>query len=164
MEQTIYQFEMKNLAGQVVDLAEYKGFVLLIVNTASKCGFTPQLEDLEKLYQKYKDQNFAVLAFPSNNFGGQEPLEGEAIEEFCQVNYGVSFPVFEKSNVRGKEANDLYKFLSDKSANGKVGSAPKWNFYKYLVGRDGKVIDSYGAVTKPMSGKISKKIESLLTD
>lgn len=163
MEQTIYQFEMKDLSGNLVSMSDYKGFVLLIVNTASKCGFTPQLKGLEELHQKYKDQKFAVLGFPSNNFGKQEPLDGAAIGDFCQKNYGVSFPVFEKSDVRGKDANELYQFLSDKSANGKVGASPKWNFFKYLIDREGKVVDSYGSITKPMSNKLSKKIEGLLT-
>lgn len=162
MSQSIHQFKMKDLSGETIDFADYEGSVLLIVNTASKCGFTPQLKGLEELYQKYKDQNFVVLAFPSNNFGGQEPLNGSDIGAFCQKNYGVSFPVFEKSNVRGKEANEIYQFLSDKSANGKVGSSPKWNFYKYLIDKEGKVIDSFASLTKPLSGKIRKKVESLI--
>lgn len=162
MSSSIHQFKMKDLSGETVDFADYEGSVLLIVNTASKCGFTPQLEGMEQLFQKYKDQGLIVLAFPSNNFGGQEPLDGDAIGAFCQKNYGVSFPVFEKSNVRGKEANEIYQFLSDKSANGKVGSSPKWNFFKYLVDKEGKVIDSYGSITKPLSNKLCKKIESLL--
>ena len=162
MEQTIYQFQMKDLSGKVVNLADYRGHVVLIVNTASKCGFTPQLEELEEIYQQYKDQQFVVLGFPSNNFGGQEPLDGEEIADFCQKNYGVSFPVFEKSSVRGRNANEVYQFLSNKKANGAVGSAPKWNFFKYLVDREGKVVDSFSSMTKPRSEKFRQQGEALL--
>ncbi len=162
MAESIHQFTFETLQGKKVNFEDFKGKVLLIVNTASKCGFTPQLEGLEKLYQQFKDEGFEVLAFPSNQFGGQEPLNGEAVAEFCQVNYGVSFPIMQKSNVKGADANEVYKFLSSKPRNGKVSSKPLWNFHKYLVDRDGMVVDYYMTMTKPTSSKIVKKIKSLL--
>jgi glutathione peroxidase len=162
MAQTIYDYTAKDLAGRDVKLSDYKGKVLLIVNIASKCGFTPQLGGLEELYEKYKDKGFEVIGFPSNQFGGQEPLEKEQISEFCQVNFGVSFKIMEKSKVRGSEKNSVYKFLTDKKLNGKVGTSPMWNFFKYLVDRDGKVVDYYSSITAPMDAKLTKQIESLL--
>jgi glutathione peroxidase len=164
MEKSIHQFTVKNLANQEISLSQYKGKVLMIVNTASKCGFTPQLKDLEQLYDTYQKQGFEILAFPSNEFGGQEPLKGEAIENFCQVNYGVSFTIFEKTKVKGAEASELYRFLSDKKLNGKVQSVPKWNFHKYLVNKKGEVIDYYYSTTSPTAGRVKRKIEKLLAE
>jgi len=162
MAQTIYDYTAKDLAGKDVKLSDYKGKVLLIVNTASKCGFTPQLGGLEQIYEKYKDRGFEVIGFPSNQFGGQEPLEKDQISEFCQVNYGVSFKIMGKSNVRGPEKNDVFKFLTTKSLNGKVGRAPLWNFFKYLVDRNGKVVDYYSSITSPTDDKLIKQIEAAL--
>lgn len=164
MNKTIYQFTVNNLQGKKVDLAKYKGKVVLIVNTASKCGFTPQYATLEKLYQQYKDKGFEILAFPSNDFGQQEPLDHDGIENFCQVNYGVSFPMMEKTIVKGEEASDLYKFLSDKSLNGNVTSKPKWNFHKYLVNKNGEVVDYFFSTTSPTGRKIPKLINKLLAE
>ncbi len=161
-EQSIHDFTVNDLSGEAVSLADYEGKVLLVVNTASKCGFTPQLQDLETLYQEYKDKEFVVLGFPSNDFGGQEPLEGAEIGAFCQKNYGVSFPVFEKTVVKGKDASDLYKFLSAKQKNAWVAMAPKWNFHKYLVNKEGKVMDYFVSTTSPTSDKIKKAIDKLL--
>ena len=160
--ETIYQFKVKDLAGQEVSLADYEGKVLLIVNTASKCGLTPQLKGLEALYQKYKDRGLVVLGFPSNDFGGQEPLEGAQISEFCTKNYGVSFPVFDKVSVKGDATCPLYQFLSDEARNGKVSAKPMWNFHKYLVGRDGKVVDYFASTTAPDAEKVAKAIEAIL--
>lgn len=162
ISKTIHQFEVKNIRGEKVNLSEYKDKVLLIVNTASKCGFTPQLKTLEELYQTYKDQGFEILAFPSNNFGQQEPLEGAAIEEFCSLEFRTTFPIFDKVDVKGKNASELYQFLSDKKKNGAVNSTPKWNFHKYLVDKEGKVIDYYYSMTSPTSTKMKKAIEKLL--
>jgi glutathione peroxidase len=162
MEQTIYDYTAKDLAGKDVKLSDYKGKVLLIVNIASKCGFTPQLGGLEEIYEKYKDRGFVVLGFPSNQFGGQEPLEKDQISEFCQVNYGVSFKIMEKSLVRGPEKNDVFKFLTTKKLNGKVGTSPLWNFFKYLVDRNGKVVDYYSSITSPTDAKLIKQIEAAL--
>ncbi len=162
MSNSIHQFQVEDTTGAIVDLKKYAGKVLLVVNTASKCGFTPQLKDMEALYAEYKDQGLEVLAFPSNDFAGQEPLDGEAIAQFCMTKYEVSYPIFNKIKVKGKEVHPLYDFLSDKSKNGKVSSKPKWNFHKYLVDKEGKVVDYYFSTTKPTSGKVKKAIEKLL--
>ncbi len=162
--QTIYPFKVKLLNGKEKTLADYKGKVLLIVNTASGCGFTPQLQELQDLRTAYADQGFEVLGFPSNDFGRQEPLEGAAINEFCEVNYGVKFPVFEKIMVRGPQIHPLYKFLSEKKLNGKINSSPRWNFHKYLINKNGEVVDYFYSFTKPSSSKVKKKIQRLLDE
>lgn len=162
MSATIYDYTAKDLAGREVKLSDYKGKVLLIANIASACGFTPQLGGLEQLYEKYKDRGFEILGFPSNQFGNQEPLEKDAISEFCSVNYGVTFKIMEKTNVRGDEKNPVFQYLTNKKLNGKVGRAPLWNFFKYLVDRDGKVVDFYSSITAPMDAKLTKQIEKLL--
>lgn len=138
------------------NLCEFKRQVLLVVNTASRCGFTPQLKGLEALYERYKDQGFSVLGFPSNDFF-QELGEEEEIASFCKVNYGVTFPMFSKSSVRGNDANPLFSQLADQS-----GTAPKWNFYKYLIDRNGKVVDVYSSRTTPEDKELVEKIEALL--
>lgn len=163
MNQSIHQFTVKDLAGNEVKLKDYKGKVLLIVNTASRCGYTPQFDGLEKLYNKYKDKGFAVLGFPSNDFGSQEPLNGQAIHAFCEVNYGVTFPLFEKVHVRGSKAAPLFQFLSDKKLNGKIDSAPKWNFHKYLINQEGKVVDFFYTITAPDASRLQRAIEKLLS-
>ncbi|HXH18273.1 MAG TPA: glutathione peroxidase [Chitinophagales bacterium] len=159
---TVHQFTVRDLAGKEVSLSRYKGKVLLIVNTASQCGFTPQLASLEKIYRKYKDRGFEILGFPSNDFGSQEPLEGNAIADFCRENYEVTFPVFGKVHVKGKDACDLYKFLSDKKLNGKVSSIPRWNFHKYLIDKEGRVVDYFYTITTPDAPRLTRKIEKLL--
>ena len=160
--QNIYQFDVQKLNGEEVNLSAYKDKVLLIVNTASQCGFTPQLKDLADLKNEFIDQDFEILAFPSNDFGGQEPLDGSAIGAFCE-NYGSNYPVFEKIRVRGSYAHPLYKFFADKKENGKLNSIPRWNFHKFLINKDGLVTDFYYPFTKPTSSKIRKKIGRLLT-
>ena len=159
---SIHQFSVNDIKGQPVDLSKYKGKVLLIVNTASKCGFTPQLKAMEELYQEYKDQGLEVLAFPSNDFAGQEPLNGEEIESFCTLNYQSSFSIFDKVHVKGENRSELYQFLSDKRENGVLNSVPKWNFHKYLIDKEGKVVDYFYAITSPTSSKIRRAIEKLL--
>lgn len=161
---SIHQFTVKDASGKEVSLSDYKGKALLIVNTASKCGFTPQLDDMEKLYEEFKEEGFEVLAFPSNDFAGQEPLEGEAIQQFCVTKYNAQYPIFEKTVVKGKDASPLYKFLADKKLNGKVSSKPKWNFHKYLIDKEGKVVDYYYSITKPTSSKIKRSIKKILAD
>ena len=161
-ERSVYQFTVQRLDGKELNLLEYKGKVLLIVNIASECSFTSQLRDMENLRKDFADQDFELLAFPSNDFGGQEPLEGEAIREFCQKNYGVNFQVFDKIRVRGPYAHGLYKFLVDKKLNGHVGASPRWNFHKYLINRQGEVVDFFYPFTKPNSSRIRKKIIKLL--
>jgi glutathione peroxidase len=157
----IYQFNVQKLNGEEIDLSGYKNKVLLIVNTASQCGFTPQLGELAELKDKFAGQDFEILAFPSNDFGNQEPLNGSEIEEFCQIQR-VNYPVFEKIRVRGPYAHPLYKFFSDKKQNGKLSSVPRWNFHKFLIDKTGHVNDFYFPFSKPMSSKIRKKIEQLL--
>jgi glutathione peroxidase len=157
----IYQFDVQKLNGEDISLSAYKNKVLLIVNTASQCGFTPQLKELVELKKEFKDQDFEILAFPSNDFGGQEPLEGEAIGQFCE-SYGANFPIFDKIRVRGPYAHQLYQFFADKKQNGKLNSVPRWNFHKFLIDRDGVVTDFFYPFTKPVSSKVRKKIGRLL--
>ena len=159
---TIYDFSVKTLDGGEKSLSDYHGKVLLIVNTASKCGLTPQLKEMQSLYETFKGQDFEILAFPSNNFAGQEPLEGKAIEEFCSLEYRASFPIFEKIDVIGESRNPLYAFLSSKKLNGKVNVSPKWNFQKYLVNKQGEVVDYFLPITSPTSSSVIKKIEKLI--
>lgn len=161
-EKTIYQFNAQTLNGEKLDLSKYKNKVLLVVNIASECGFTPQLKELESLRNVFQDDDFEILAFPSNDFGGQEPLEGFEILNFCSKNYGVSFPVFEKIRVRGIYAHPLYKFLSDKKLNGHIGASPRWNFHKYLINKNGEAVDFFYPFTKPGSSRIKKRIIKLL--
>ncbi len=161
---SIHQFTVKNTQGEDVSLSSYKGKVVLIVNTASKCGFTPQLEDMEALYAEYKKQGLEILAFPSNDFNNQEPLEGEALAQFCVLEYKANYPIFDKIHVKGSKAHDLYKFLSEKKQNGKLSSIPKWNFHKYLVNKNGELVDFYYTITKPNSKKVKKAIERLLKE
>jgi len=158
---SIYQFDIKNIDGEEINLSAYKGKVLLIVNTASQCGFTPQLKDLAALKNEFKDTDFEILGLPSNDFGGQEPLEGAAIATFCE-NYGSNFPIFDKIRVRGPYAHPLYKFLSDKKENGKFSSIPRWNFHKFLIDKDGIAQDFFYPFTKPNTSKVKKKIQHLL--
>ncbi|WP_113653839.1 glutathione peroxidase [Pedobacter namyangjuensis] len=158
----IYPFKVKLLNGKEKTLSDYKGKVLLVVNTASGCGFTPQLKELQELREEYAEKGFEVLGFPSNDFGRQEPLEGAAINEFCEVNFGVQFPMFEKIMVRGEHAHPLFKFLSQKKLNGNLNSTPKWNFHKYLINADGEVVDYFYSFTKPNSSKVKKKVQRLL--
>lgn len=144
----IYQFEAELLDGKNKSFADYEGKVLLVVNTASKCGFTPQFAGLEKLYEKYKPQGFEVLGFPCNQFGGQDPGSNEQIGAFCQKNYGVSFPMFAKVDVKGPEAHAIFRYLTNNS-KGILGNGIKWNFTKFLIGKDGKVLNRYAPTTKP---------------
>ncbi len=157
---TAYDFTCTALNGQDVDLADYQGKVTLIVNTASKCGFTSQYQGLEELYQKFKDRGVAVMGFPCNQFGRQEPGEAKDIGEFCEINYGVSFPMFAKVEVNGSDAAPLYDYLKD-SAPGLLGSKKiKWNFTKFLVDQNGKVIKRYAPSVKPEA--LHDDIEKLL--
>ncbi|TCC89493.1 glutathione peroxidase [Pedobacter frigiditerrae] len=162
--QTIYPFKAKLLSGKEKNLSDFNGKVVMIVNTATGCGFTPQLKELQELRDEYADKGFEVLGFPSNDFGGQEPLDGAAINEFCEVNFGVQFPMFEKIMVRGELAHPLFKFLSDKKLNGHVSSSPRWNFHKYIIDKNGEVVDYFYPFTKPSSSKIKKKIQRLLDE
>lgn len=145
----IYNFQANTLRGQEESLSKYKGKVLLIVNTASKCGFTPQYRGLQEVYEKFKDRGFAVLGFPSNQFGQQEPGGSTDIEEFCEINYGVTFPMFEKIDVKGNGAHPLFQYLS-KEAPGALGSKSiKWNFTKFLIDQEGRVLNRFAPSTTP---------------
>jgi len=163
MSNSFHQFRIKSARGKEIDLAQYKGKVVLVVNTASKCGFTPQFEGLEELYKEFKDQGLEIIGFPSNEFGNQEPNTSDKAEEFCQINYGVTFPITEKVKVKkGPEQNEVFKFLTNKEQNGRVNFAPIWNFQKYLVDKEGNVVDFYMTFTKPTAPKVKKAIQKLL--
>ncbi|MGV3696897.1 glutathione peroxidase [Flavobacterium sp.] len=138
--ETIYQFKVKDLYGKEFDFASLKGKKILIVNTASECGLTPQYKDLEAIYQKYKEQNFTIVGFPANNFGAQEPGSNEQIAQFCQMNYGVTFPMMGKISVKGDDIAEIYTFLTNKSRNGLQDSEVEWNFQKYLINEEGKLV------------------------
>src|SRR5512135_2231963 len=156
----LYSFSAKTLSGKNLDLKQYSGKVVLVVNTASKCGFTPQYAGLEELHKKYHDQGLDVLGFPCNQFGSQEPGDAAQITEFCQLNYGVSFQMFDKIEVNGPHAHPLYQWLTQ-SAPGILGTeAIKWNFTKFLIGRDGKIAKRYAPQTEPKSleGDIEKML------
>lgn len=157
---TIADFTVTTNRGEPLDLSAKLGQVLLVVNTASKCGFTPQYDGLEKLYQTYKDQGFEVLGFPCNQFGAQEPGNADEIDQFCKVNFGVTFPLMAKIDVNGANASPLYDWMKAEK-KGLMGSTSiKWNFTKFLIGRDGKVVKRYGPTDTPAS--IAKDIEALL--
>ena len=137
--ETIYQFKVKDLYGKEFDFASLKGKKILVVNTASECGLTPQYKDLEAIYEKYKDLNFIIVGFPANNFGAQEPGSNEQIAKFCEMNYGVTFPMMSKISVKGNDMDNVYKFLTQKSKNGLQDSEVEWNFQKYLINEQGEL-------------------------
>lgn len=153
---TFYDFEAKQLNGKTVSMKEYQGKTIVVVNTASKCGFTPQYEGLEKLYQKFKDKGLVILGFPCNQFGNQESGSSDEIKEFCEINYGVSFPLFEKINVNGRKAHPIFKFLKSKISGGIFGSKIKWNFTKFVINSKGVPVKRYSPTTKP------EKMEALI--
>ncbi|MGB2224641.1 MAG: glutathione peroxidase [Polaribacter sp.] len=153
----LYDIQINSLQGKPINFGDFKGKYILFVNVASKCGFTPQYKDLEKLYQEYKD-HLIVIGVPCNQFGHQEPGSSDEIQEFCQVNYGVSFLITEKVNVKGSNQHPLYVWLTNKENNGKKSSTVRWNFQKYLVDSEGNLIDFYYSITKPTSSKITKHI------
>ncbi|MCI5081494.1 MAG: glutathione peroxidase [Saprospiraceae bacterium] len=155
-----YELEAENIKGQQVKMEEYKDKLVMVVNTASKCGLTPQYEGLEELYQKYRDQGLVILGFPCNQFAGQEPGDESDIQEFCQLNYGVSFPMFAKVDVNGKAAHPVFKYL--KSKLGSIfGRGIKWNFTKFLVDQNGKPVKRFAPTTKPKS--IEPYIQKMLS-
>ncbi|MGG2092409.1 glutathione peroxidase [Bacillus sp. S13(2024)] len=154
---TIYDFSTKTITGEEKSLREYEGKVVLIVNVASKCGFTPQYKGLQALYEKYKEQGFEILGFPCNQFGGQEPGTAEEITSFCELNYGVTFPMFAKIDVKGDNMHPLFHYLTEQEPGLLGMKAVKWNFTKFLVGRDGKVMKRFAPKTKPE--QLEKEIE-----
>jgi len=156
---TIYDYKVKDSKGNIIRMKEYEGKVLLIVNTATGCGFTPQYEGLQDLYNRYKEQGFIILDFPCNQFGNQAPGTVNEIKDFCQIKYGVTFPMFSKIEVNGEHAEPLFTFLKSQQ-KGVLGSKIKWNFTKFLVDRNGKVVERFSPTTEPE--KIDTKIVSLL--
>lgn len=156
---SVHQFKVKDIEGKEFDMASLKGKKVMIVNTASKCGLTPQYEQLEKVYQKYKDQNFVIIGFPANNFMSQEPGTNEEIAAFCQKNYGVSFPMMEKISVKGKDQHPLYTFLTSKKYNGLEDNSVSWNFQKYLINEAGQLEKVISPRTLPDDKEIIDWIE-----
>ena len=152
--ETIYQFKVEDLEGTVFDFASLKGKKIVVVNTASKCGLTPQYKALEALYKQYKDKNFVIVGFPANNFGKQEPGTNKEIATFCQKNYGVTFPMMAKVSVKGEDMCGVYQFLTQKSRNGLKDSQVEWNFQKYLIGSDGHLEKVVAPQVSPMDSEI----------
>ena len=157
-----YDFSFTAINGDPLPLSSFKNKVVLVVNTASRCGFTAQYDGLQKLYDAYKDKGLVVLGVPSNDFGGQEPGSNQEIKEFCEMNFAINFPMAEKTSVTGKNAHPFYKWAAKQGKGGALASKPRWNFHKYLVGPDGTLAGSYGAITKPRSSDMVKAIEAEL--
>jgi glutathione peroxidase len=156
----VHEFSMKAIDGKPVTLSQFKGQVMLMVNVASRCGFTPQYEGLEKLYETYKGRGFVILGFPANNFGGQEPGTDAEIQTFCKSKYSVTFPMFSKISVTGADKAPLYRFLTDTSVHPKTGGEIQWNFTKFLVDRDGKVIERFEPDVEPLSQEVVSAVEA----
>ena len=157
-EKKIYDFSIESITGETINLEDYKNKVILIVNTASYCGFTKQYNDMQELWEKYRDRGLIVLGVPSNSFN-QEKSDNKAVKEFCEVNFNINFPLTEITDVKGDNAHEIYKWAK---ANYGKSAVPKWNFYKILINREGKIEDTYASLTSPTSNKITKKIENLL--
>ena len=155
---SIYNIEINSLQGNAINLNEFKGKKIMFVNVASKCGFTPQYRELQKLNDTYKD-SLVVIGVPCNQFGKQEPGDSNEIQEFCEINYGVSFLITEKIDVKGSEQHPLYSWLTKKSINGKQNSTVKWNFQKYLVNEDGEFVDFFYSITKPLNSRITSHLK-----
>ena len=158
----VHEFTLDAINGTPAPLANFKGKVLLVVNVASQCGYTYQYEALQSLYAKYKDQGFVIAGFPANNFGGQEPGSNAEIGAFCKSKFGVTFPMYSKISVAGKDKAPLYQFLTDKAANPKTGGEIQWNFTKFLVDRDGKVIARFEPAVEPQSKEVVSAVEAAL--
>lgn len=160
---SFYDLSAKSITGETIPMSTYRGKVLLIVNTASQCGFTSQLGDLQRIYDEYKGRGLEVLGFPSNDFGNQEPLDNAGVMTFCHSKFGVNFPLFEKAHVSGKEKQAVYKYLTEDSPK-EFNGDPGWNFVKFIVDRNGKVRDRFSSMTKPDSSSVTKKLEELLEE
>ncbi|SFE06058.1 glutathione peroxidase [Flavobacterium phragmitis] len=159
-KETIYQFKVEDLSGDTFDFASLKGKKIMIVNTASKCGLTPQYKDLEAIYKEYKDKGFVIVGFPANNFASQEPGTAKEIESFCQQNYGVTFPMMNKVSVKGSDMCEVYKFLTQKSKNGLQDSEVEWNFQKYLINEKGELVKVIKPRTLPTDPEVINWIKS----
>lgn len=160
MTKSFYDFKTKTIDGKEFDLSSLKGKKVLVVNTASKCGYTPQYKDLETLYKTYGGDKFVIIGFPANNFANQEPGTNDNIKSFCQLNYGVSFPMMSKISVKGNDMDPIYKWLTQKDLNGKLDSDVKWNFQKYLIDENGNLVAEYDSNVLPTSDKIVNWIKS----
>lgn len=158
----LHDFVKKDIRGKEVNLEAYKGKAVLIVNTASKCGFTPQYKDLQALYEKYEGKDFVILGFPANNFNGQEPGSNEEIAQFCEANYGVTFPMFSKVSVKGDDQDPLFAYLTSQPNQDFTGDI-NWNFEKFLIDKDGKLVRRFRSRTNPMSNEILQSIETILS-
>ena len=154
-----FDFKINSIDGNEISLSAYKGKTILVVNVASKCGFTKQYDDLQKLYELYSEKDFIVLGIPSNQFGGQEPSSEKEIKDFCETNFNISFPMTSKYNVKGDDAHPIYIWANETFGKSTV---PKWNFHKILVNKEGKIVDTFASFTNPTSKKIIKKIEEIL--
>ena len=159
---SLYEFQMNDIDGKPVKLETYQGKVLLLVNVASKCGFTPQYEGLQALCNRFKDRGFEVLGFPANNFMGQEPGTNEEIKQFCSLKYHVTFPMFEKISVKGQDQHPLYAYLTSETTNPGFAGEISWNFNKFLISREGKVIGRFGSRTEPEDPQLVEAIEQAL--
>ena len=157
-EKIFYDFKINSISGDIIDLNDFKGKPVLMVNTASHCGFTKQYDDMQELWEKYRERGLVVLGIPSNSFN-QEKKNDEEVKEFCEVNFNINFPLTEITDVKGDNAHEIYKWAKDNHGKSAV---PKWNFYKILINNEGKIEDTYASFTNPTSKKITKKIESLL--
>lgn len=158
-KENIYQFKVTDLSGEVFDFSTLKGKKIMVVNTASECGLTPQYKDLEAIYEKYKNKNFVIVGFPANNFGSQEPGSDKEIATFCEQNYGVTFPMMSKISVKGSDMHEVYKFLTQKSKNGLEDSEVQWNFQKYLINENGELEKVIAPRTLPTDDSVTKWIE-----
>ena len=158
-KETIYQFKVEDLSGDSFDFSTLKGKKILVVNTASECGLTPQYEQLQEIYEKYKDKNFVIVGFPANNFGAQEPGTNQQIATFCQKNYGVTFPMMAKISVKGSDMHPIYQFLTQKAKNGLEDSEVQWNFQKYLINENGELVKVVSPRTLPTDAEIVNWIE-----
>jgi glutathione peroxidase len=163
-EKTVHDFTLNSIEGQATPLASFKGKVVLLVNVASRCGFTPQYAGLEALYEKYKDRGFVIVGIPANNFGAQEPGTNQEIKTFCTSKYHVTFPMMAKVSVKGDDITPLYAFLTDKAANPKTGGEIGWNFTKFLIGPDGKVLARFDSEVEPDSKDLNSAIEKALNN
>jgi glutathione peroxidase len=161
-EKTVYDFTLNSIDGQPTPLGGYKGKVVLLVNVASRCGYTPQYTALESIYEKYKDRGFVIIGIPANNFGSQEPGTNAEIKTFCKTKYSVTFPMMSKVSVKGDDTTPLYQFLTDKAANPQTGGEIQWNFTKFLIGPDGRVITRFEPAVTPDSPEVTAAIEKAL--
>ena len=159
---SVHEFSLKAIDGKPVPLSNFKGQIMLVVNVASQCGYTPQYEGLEKLYETYKSRGFVITGFPANNFGGQEPGTDSEIQTFCRSKYGVTFPMFSKISVAGGDKAPLYGFLTDRASNPKTGGEIQWNFTKFLIDRDGKVLQRFEPEVEPLSRELVSAVEAAL--